>query len=261
VLAVSALTSLLALVAGRGWGTLWVLGAVLTGQLFVGWSNDLIDADLDRRQGRSDKPLAARRIVPGVVMVAAVVALALCVPLSLASGLAAGVVHLAAVASATAYNLGLKTTAASALPYAVSFGLLPSFVSLGLPTHHLAPSWVMAAGALLGVGGHFTQSLPDIARDRAQGLHGLPQRLGPRASSLLAASRLPAASGLVAVGPARPSALSLGGFIACALATAGVVLAALSGRPLAAFRLTLLSAGVVVSAFVAGGGSAPLGGN
>jgi 4-hydroxybenzoate polyprenyltransferase len=255
VLAVTLLTSLLALVAGRGWGTLWVLGAILSGQLFVGWSNDLIDADLDRRQGRSDKPVAARRIASQAVLVAALAALGLCLPLSLASGLAAGLVHLVAVASATAYNLGLKTTAASALPYALSFGLLPSFVSLGLPTQHLAPAWVMAAGALLGVGGHFTQSLPDIGRDRAQGLRGLPQRLGPRASSLLAAGSLLAAAALVAVGPARHSALSLGSLVACALATVGVVVAALGGHPLAAFRLTLVSAGVVVAAFVAGGGS------
>jgi 4-hydroxybenzoate polyprenyltransferase len=254
VVAVTVLTSLLALVAGRGWGTLWVLGAILSGQLFVGWTNDLIDADLDRRQGRSDKPVAARRIASRSVLVAALAALGLCLPLSLASGLAAGLVHLVAVASATAYNLGLKTTAASALPYAVSFGLLPSFVGLGLPTHHLAPAWVMAGGALLGVGGHFTQSLPDIARDRAEGLRGLPQRLGARASSLLAAGSLLAAAGLVTLGPGRPSALSVAGLLACALSTAGVTLAALSGHPVAAFRLTLLSAGVVIAAFVAGGG-------
>ena len=52
-------------------------------------------------------------------------AAALCVPLSFAMGWAAGAAHLVAVASAAGYNLGLKATALSPLPYALSFGLVP----------------------------------------------------------------------------------------------------------------------------------------
>jgi 4-hydroxybenzoate polyprenyltransferase len=203
VVAVTALTTLLALVAGRGAGSLLVLSATLTGQLFVGWSNDLLDSDLDRRQGRSDKPVAAGRIEPPQVRAAAAAALALCIPLSFANGAAAGLVHLAAVAGATAYNLGLKFGPASPLPFAISFGLLPSFVTLGLPGQQLAPAWATAAAALLGVGGHLTQTLPDIARDRAQGRKGIPHRLGPTLSAITAAGSMLAAAVLVALGPAR----------------------------------------------------------
>src|SRR3954454_24113139 len=59
-LAVSVFTALLAwsagLTAGRG---LLVTTAVLTGQLSIGWCNDLVDARRDRAVGRTDKPLAA----------------------------------------------------------------------------------------------------------------------------------------------------------------------------------------------------------
>ena len=58
-LAVTALTGLLAVAQGLDTGTgALVVVAVLAGQLFVGWSNDLVDVARDRRAGRTDKPLA-----------------------------------------------------------------------------------------------------------------------------------------------------------------------------------------------------------
>ena len=36
------------------------------------------------------------------------------------------------------------------------------------------------AGALLGVGAHLVNALPDLADDEATGVRGLPHRLGPR---------------------------------------------------------------------------------
>ena len=82
----------------------------------------------------------------------AVGALALCVPLSLLSGLTAGTVHLAAVGAALAYNVRLKSTIASFVPYAVAFGALPAFITLGLDGSPGPPAWAVEAGALMGVG-------------------------------------------------------------------------------------------------------------
>src|SRR5205807_4487834 len=101
--------------------------------------------------------------------------------------------HLAAIAAATAYNLGLKATAVSVVPYAVAFALLPAFVTLGLPAGRWPPAWALASGALIGAGAHFTQVLPDIEADRRQHLLGLPQRIGPRPSTILAAALLTSA--------------------------------------------------------------------
>ena len=58
--AVTAMGTVLAVAAGDPAGVcLLVLLAVLTGQLSIGWSNDLIDVGRDRAAGRTDKPFAS----------------------------------------------------------------------------------------------------------------------------------------------------------------------------------------------------------
>src|SRR4051794_211623 len=103
--------------------------AFLTGQLSVGWSNDWVDAERDRAVARPDKPVV-QGLPVATVRAAALLAATACVPLSLALGWRAGLAHLVAVASAWAYNLGLKATLASFVPYALSFGLVPDVVTL-----------------------------------------------------------------------------------------------------------------------------------
>ena len=161
--AVTILVTVLAITAGhdvRGW--LIIAAMVLAGQLSIGWANDAIDAERDRIAGRRDKPIATGEVSLRAVANAASVALALCVPLSLAAGLAAGLVHLVAVGAGWAYNLGVKSTVWSPLPYAVAFGLVPVFVWLSLPGEPLPPWWLVTAGALLGLGGHGANTLPDL---------------------------------------------------------------------------------------------------
>jgi len=126
------------------------------------------------------------------VRTAALLAATACVPLSLALGWRAGLAHLVAVASAWAYNLGLKATLLSWLPFALSFGLVPNVITL--VRHVAAPWWATAAGALLGVGAHAANVLPDLAQDALTGVRGLPQRLGARGASLLAGVCLVTAS-------------------------------------------------------------------
>jgi 4-hydroxybenzoate polyprenyltransferase len=240
VVAVTATSGLLALGAGRGAGTAWVVLAVLAGQLFTGWSNDYLDRGFDRAAGRSDKPLATGEIEPRAVAAAALAALVAAIPLSLASGVAATIVHMVAIASATAYNLGLRATVLSAVPYAVAFGLVPAFVTLGLTPPHWPHAWVIAAAALIGVGGHFAQVRSDVEVDRVHGVLGLPQRVGARASGIAAAAFLVAAATLIAV--QGRSVLPL-----VALAP-GVAVAVTPPR--LAFRLTLVTAFLTAAAFV-----------
>ncbi|WP_308117406.1 UbiA family prenyltransferase [Streptomyces fuscigenes] len=151
--AVTVLVAGLAVASGQGArGTLFATAAVFAGQLSIGWSNDAVDAARDVAAGRRDKPVARGAVPASGVLAAALLAFALCVPLSLLFGPLAGAVHLAGVAAAWAYNLGLKATVLSPVPYAVGFGSLPAFVALGLPGAP-APAWrVVVAVALLGVG-------------------------------------------------------------------------------------------------------------
>jgi 4-hydroxybenzoate polyprenyltransferase len=242
---VTAIATVLALTAGRGAGSAWVMLAILAGQLFVGWSNDYLDRGLDAGSGRVDKPVARGDVAPRTVALAALGALVAAVPLSLASGLAAAGVHLAALVSATAYNIGLKRTPLSPLPYALSFALVPAFVTLGLADRHWPPAWALAAAALIGVGGHFAQSRPDIAGDRRARVLGAPAIAGDRASGIVAAASLAAAAVVISAGT--------GGLLplVAVVPALGVALA----RPAPAFRLTLVTAGLVVVAFVLNGSS------
>ena len=180
-LAVVAVTTALAVLAGRGpAGCAAVAVAVLAGQLSTGWSNDWFDAGRDRSVGRTDKPIVSGDVTVAAVRAAACTALAAAVPLSLLSGWRAATVHLVAIGSAWAYNLGLKATVVSALPYALSFGLLPAFVTLGLPGHPWPRPALMVATALLGVGAHFINTLADRDDDARSGIVGLPQRMSAR---------------------------------------------------------------------------------
>lgn len=199
--AVTLVVSAFALAAGRGLGTLWVLAAILAGQLSVGWSNDVIDQRRDVAAGRTDKPIAAGVVPARTVAIAAGIALVAVVPLSFASGWRAAPAHLIGVAAAWAYNLGVKATPLSPLPYAVAFGALPAFVLLGLADPRWPPWWMIAAGALLGLGAHFANVVPDIEDDLRQQVIGLPHRIGAGGSVVAAAVLLLAASALLGFGP------------------------------------------------------------
>jgi 4-hydroxybenzoate polyprenyltransferase len=240
-IAVTAFVTVLAVGAGVSAARCVILAlAVLCGQLSVGCGNDVLDRERDRLIGRSDKPVARGEIDVRVVAGAAAVALTLCVPLSLLLGLKPGVAHLVAVGSAWSYNLGVKSTVWSAVPYAVSFGLAPVVVWWTVPA--TPPLWVVAAGALLGVGAHGTNVLPDLTDDAATGVRGLPQRLGPTWTRVLTAGCLGLAVLILAVAP--PGPVGPAGWVA--LASAAVLITIGWLRPRLIFPTTIGVAGVAV---------------
>ena len=251
VVAVTAIATALAVSTGLGARSVVVGLAFVSGQLSVGWSNDWIDAARDRGAARPDKPVARGELPVAVVRTAALTAALACVPLSLAMGLAPGLLHLLAVAAAWAYNARLKATVLSWAPYALAFGAVPSIVTLGLD--RVAPWWATAAGALLGVGAHLCNVLPDLEQDLAQGVRGLPHRLGPRRASAAAAVLLLAAAVLRTVGPGRPGPLPvLALAVAVAVVAVGLVRSRRAGSR-AAFRAALVVAGLCVALLVARG--------
>lgn len=252
---VTAVTTALAAAAGRpASGVVLVAAAVLAGQLSIGWLNDAVDADRDRASGRRDKPVATGEIDRRPVTMAAFVSVALALLLSLPSGLAATAVHGVALAAAWAYDLRLKSTIASGIPYAVAFGLLPSFVTLGLPEPGWAPLWATVGAGLLGVGAHLANVLPDLDDDLATGVRGLPHRLGPRACRAGAALLLLVASVVLVLGPPGPTGpVPLAGLVLVVVVV--MVGLSLGRRPgsRAPFRATLLVAAVDVALLVGQG--------
>jgi 4-hydroxybenzoate polyprenyltransferase len=201
-LAVTVLAVALAAFAGMPVDRVAILAvAVLSGQLVVGWTNDLVDARVDRRAGRDEKPIASGAVSARVVTGAAAVTGVVCAVFSLLCGPAAAAVHLVlGVGAAIAYNLGVKATILSWLPYAVAFGALPVAVGLTLRPAELPPIWVIAVAALLGVGAHLLNVYPDLEADAATGIRGLPQRLGRRGIPLAATGILTLATVVAVIG-------------------------------------------------------------
>lgn len=255
--AVTLLGTLLAVGAGaRPALVVAVAAAVLTGQLVIGWSNDLVDRDRDVSSGRTDKPLVRGELSVGLLRRAVAAAAVGTVVLSLLQGWVAGGLHLVlVVGSGVAYNLGLKATAVSWVPYALAFGTLPQvawwaggsgplrwevwqgawaprveeWAGSGMPA--AAPWWATLAGALLGVGAHLLNALPDLAEDERQGVRGLPHRLGAGPVRRLAPLLLLAGVVLAVLGPAGGWPVGVPGLLTLLLAVALAVVAwTLPGR-------------------------------
>lgn len=200
--AVTVLTAGLVVGAGGTWARgLLVVAAVLTGQLVIGWSNDLIDAERDHLVGRVDKPVARGDVGVRAVRWALALAGLATVVLSCALSLPAAALHLGlVVGSGLAYNLGLKATAWSWVPYAVAFGALPALAWVGVGSG-APPWWAVVVGALLGVGAHLLNVLPDLADDEQTGVRGLPHRLGERRTRFVAPLLLLTGSVIVVLAP------------------------------------------------------------
>ncbi|MEU7479846.1 UbiA family prenyltransferase [Lentzea sp. NPDC042327] len=227
--AVTVVATVLAAAVGRSAaGLVAVAAAVLAGQLSVGWLNDLLDAGRDARVGRADKPVATGVVSRRVVAVATVVAAVAAVGLSLLSGVDATLLHVVMLCSAWAYDLGVKAMAFSVVPYALSFGLLPAFVTLGGPDGRWPPLWLMAAAAVLGSAAHFANVIPDLDDDAATGVRGLPHRIGGTASACVAAALAVITGVVLAVGP--PGPVTAAGLVAVPLSVLILVLGRLRGR-------------------------------
>jgi 4-hydroxybenzoate polyprenyltransferase len=162
--------------------------AIFAGQLVVGWSNDFIDAPLDIAAHRTKKPIVSKEINPEQLKKSILVALFVALILSLFSplGLTGTLIHFLGILSATFYNLKLKSTIISPLPYIVSFGALPW--AIYLPAGNQPPLWLFIDFMVIAVAFHFFNVLKDFQWDINQGVLGLPQRLGRNASLVISIS-------------------------------------------------------------------------
>jgi 4-hydroxybenzoate polyprenyltransferase len=167
-------------------GSFRVALAILAGQCVVGWTNDLVDLPLDCAASRNKKPLVAGKITVAQLKPAILIALFFALLLSLLSplGIVGTMVHALGLLSATFYNFKLKKTLLSVLPYVISFGSLPWAIYLSAGKH--PPLWLVLGFILISSAFHFLNVLKDLEMDVSQGVLGLPQRVGKKASILIA---------------------------------------------------------------------------
>jgi 4-hydroxybenzoate polyprenyltransferase len=160
---------------------------VFTGQLVVGWSNDLYDYKDDLMHNRQNKPL-----VSGVISQSYLKRwLAFMVPFSFVAnllgplGFKGGLVYMFGISMGVAYNFYFKFNVFSWFPFALAFAALPSCIAISKDV--TPPVWMWLGGALLGSAAHFINVIKDMDQDRASGIGGAPQRIGKRNSIMVAA--------------------------------------------------------------------------
>jgi len=168
-----------AIVAGGDALTAVRLGVAMTAlQVSIGALNDVVDAPRDAGY-KPGKPIPVGLVSPelarAVIAAGAVMGLALAAP----SGLSTIVVAVVGLAIGYGYDLALKGTAGSWVPFAIGIPLLPVFGWLGttgsLPRSFLVllPLAVVAAVALA-----IANARADAERDAAAGIESVALRLG-----------------------------------------------------------------------------------
>lgn len=161
---------------------------VFTGQLVVGWSNDLYDFADDLKHNRQNKPLVANVISRSYLMKW----LRFMVPFSFVAnllgplGFKGGLVYMFGISMGVLYNFYFKYNVFSWLPYALAFAALPSCIVISKGIN--PPIWMWLGGAILGTAAHFINVIKDIEQDRLSGIGGAPQRIGKKNSALAAAA-------------------------------------------------------------------------
>ena len=157
---------------------------VLVGQGLLGWDNDLVDESADRADERATKPLVSGDLERGTLGFWLACAVLLVVPLSLSSGIDAGLSYLLSLVVGVLGNRLLRTGPWSWLPWAVAFALYPAYLSYGgwgggAEGHPPTIEMTVAAG-LLGIGVHILTSLRGLVDDNRAGRRHLPLRLALR---------------------------------------------------------------------------------
>jgi len=175
---------------------------VFTGQLVVGWSNDLYDFADDQRHGRSNKPLVSGLISKEYLRKW----LTFMVPFSFVVnflgplGIKGGLLYWLGIGFGVAYNFYFKFNVLSPLPFAIAFAALPSCIAISKSI--TPPVWMWLGGAILGCAAHFINVIKDMDQDRESEIRGLPQRVG-KSGSIAIAGALIAIAVLIIFSDAR----------------------------------------------------------
>ncbi len=159
---------------------------VFTGQLVVGWSNDLYDYADDLSNQRMNKPLVSGLITKEFLAksIKAMLPFSFVANLLGPLGPKGGLIYMLGIACGVAYNFYFKFNWLSPLPYAIAFAALPSAVAISKGI--TPPLWMWLGGALFGTAAHFVNVLKDMKADQKSGIRGLPQILGSKNSAVVA---------------------------------------------------------------------------
>jgi 4-hydroxybenzoate polyprenyltransferase len=147
-------------------------------QAAIGTINDLVDVpqDAGRKPG---KPIPAGLVGPAPATLVALVAAAVGLLLSLPSGPATGVLAVAILAVGLLYDLWLRGTPWSWLPFALGIPLLPVYAWVGATGRVPEMFLILVPTAFLsGAGLAIANALADVERDAGAGVRSVARQLG-----------------------------------------------------------------------------------
>jgi 4-hydroxybenzoate polyprenyltransferase len=198
-------------------------------QVAIGMVNDLVDAPADAI-AKPAKPIPSGLVPARAARLLAMIAVGVAVVLSIPSGWGTVALGLVCLAVGLTYDLALKGTAWSWLPFAVGIPLLPVFAWYGAVGMLPAPFAVLiptavAAGAALAIG----NAIADLERDEASGVTSIATALGAE-RAWRAQVVLLIAVGLAALVSAAVLRATLAQLAIVALAAVLPVAAAVAGR-------------------------------
>ena len=161
-----------------------LVALVACSQFAIGSANDVVDRRLDAAS-KPWKPIAAGQIAADTAATLAVCLSAGCLILAASLGLGTVLASALGLGCGLAYDLRLKRSAWSWLPYCIGIPTLPvcAWVAVAGFTPRLLLLYPL--GTLLGLGLHLANTLPDLEADRAFGVRGLAHILGRRRSATL----------------------------------------------------------------------------
>ena len=206
-------TAVLAVIAGGSGAVVATLAAAMFAlQLSIGAANDVVDAPRDAAS-RPTKPIPAGLVPPGAAVAFAIASAVLGLALSATRGPATLALAGAGLGAGLAYDLRLKATPWSWLPFAAGIPLIPLYAWVGSvgtvpPAVLVLVLLAVPAGAGLAV----ANALPDEPGDRAGGTRTVATVLGPRAA-WWAATLLLVGTYVVAVGTLVAAGAGPGGML------------------------------------------------
>ena len=196
-----AATVALAFIATRGWPSASELvrlaAAMFCVQAAIGASNDYCDRDLDALT-KPSKPIVQGLLEPRTALVVAALFALAAGALGATFGPIAIGVAASGLAAGLAYNVRLKRSVLSALPFMVALPALPIWVWVSLDRFAGELWWLLPFAPLAALAVHLSNTLPDLEADLRGGVRGLAHALGPDASRRLAWGTFGLALGLSA---------------------------------------------------------------
>lgn len=162
-----------------------LMAAMFCVQAAIGASNDYCDRELDA-QTKLYKPIVRGLVSPRTALLLAAVFILAAGALVATMGPWAVVVGALGLAAGLAYNVRLKRTVLSPLPFMIALPALPIWVWVSLDSFTNELWWLLPFAPLAALAVHLSNTAPDIEADSLAGIRGLPHILGVRRALFVA---------------------------------------------------------------------------